>query len=91
MNAVKTDLENSKPIIMVGYGSGYGGGPALNIDGYQGNNLHCNWGWGGWSNGYYSLPYLNGFDTWQNALINLIPETYENPLALPTTSDAVPS
>ena len=25
---------------------------------------------------------MNGFDTWQNALINIIPEPFENPLAL---------
>ena len=31
----------------------------LNIDGYSGNNLHCNWGWGGNSNGYFLLNNLN--------------------------------
>ena len=82
-NILKNELDNNKPILFSGFSDSYGnGGHAWNVDGYQGNNLHCNWGWGGWSNGYYSLPYLNGFDTWQNALINLIPETYENPLAL---------
>ena len=82
-NILKNELDDNKPILFSGFSDSYGnGGHAWNVDGYQGNNLHCNWGWGGWSNGYYSLPYLNGFDTWQNALINLIPETYENPLAL---------
>jgi len=82
-NILKNELDNNKPILFSGFSDSYGnGGHAWNVDGYQGNNMHCNWGWGGWSNGYYSLPYLNGFDTWQNALINLIPETYENPLAL---------
>ena len=82
-NILKDELDNNKPILFSGFSDSYGnGGHAWNVDGYQGNNLHCNWGWGGWSNGYYSLPYLNGFDTWQNALINLIPEIYENPLAL---------
>ena len=82
MNAVKTDLENSKPIIMVGYGSGYGGGHAWNIDGYQGNNLHCNWGWGGWSNGYFNLTTMGGFPDDQGALLNIIPRDIENPIAL---------
>ena len=82
-NILKNELDQNKPILFSGFSDSYGnGGHAWNIDGYQGNNLHCNWGWGGWNNGYFSLPSLNGFDTWQNALINLIPEIYENPLAL---------
>lgn len=80
---LKNELDLSKPILFSGFSDTYGnGGHAWNIDGYQSNNLHCNWGWGGYNNGYYSLPSLNGFDTWQNALINVIPEIYENPLAL---------
>ena len=80
---LKNELDLSRPILFSGFSDTYGnGGHAWNIDGYQGNNLHCNWGWGGYNNGYYSLPSLDGFDTWQNALINLIPEIYENPLAL---------
>ena len=82
-NVLKNELDLSKPILFSGFSDSYGnGGHAWNIDGYQGNSLHCNWGWGGYNNGYFSLPSLNGFDTWQNALINIIPETYENPLAL---------
>ena len=34
--AIEGDLENSLPILMVGYGSDYGGGHAWNIDGYSG-------------------------------------------------------
>ena len=82
-NILKEELNFSRPILFSGFSDSYGnGGHAWNIDGYQNNNLHCNWGWGGWSNGYYSLPSLNGFDTWQNALINIIPEIFESPLAL---------
>ncbi len=82
-NILKNELDLSKPILFSGFSDSYGnGGHAWNIDGYQGNSLHCKWGWGGYNNGYFSLPSLNGFDTWQNALINIIPETYESPLAL---------
>ncbi len=82
-NILKNELDQSKPILFSGFSDSYGnGGHAWNVDGYQGNNLHCNWGWGGYNNGYFSLPSLGGFDTWQNALINIIPESYENPLAL---------
>ena len=81
-DAIKTELDNNKPVIMVGYGSGYGGGHAWNIDGYQGNNLHCNWGWGGWSNGYYNLTSMGGFPDDQGALLNIIPRNIFNPIAL---------
>ncbi len=80
---LKNELDLSMPILFSGFSDEYGnGGHAWNIDGYQSNNLHCNWGWGGYNNGYYSLPSLDGFDTWQNALINVIPETFQSPLAL---------
>ena len=43
---------------------------------------YCNWGWGGWNNGYFNLVTMNGFDTWNSALLDLIPEIYVDPLAL---------
>lgn len=80
---LKNQLDNSKPILFSGFSDSYGnGGHAWNVDGYQGNNLHCNWGWGGYNNGYFNLSTMGGFDTWQNALIDLIPNIYESPLAL---------
>ena len=82
MDAIKTDLDNNMPIIMVGYGNDYGGGHAWNIDGYQGNNLHCNWGWGGYSNGYFNLTTMGGFPDGQQALLNIIPRDIEDPIAL---------
>ena len=81
-DAIKSELDDNKPIIMVGYGSDYGGGHAWNIDGYQGNNLHCNWGWGGWSNGYFNLTSMGGFPDDQGALLNVIPRNIFNPIAL---------
>ena len=82
-NMLKDELNHGKPILYSGYSDTYGnGGHAWNIDGYQSNNMHCNWGWGGYSNGYFNLVTMNGFDTWQNALLNLIPEIYVDPLSL---------
>jgi len=82
-NILKDQLDYGKPILFSGFSDSYGnGGHAWNVDGYQNNNLHCNWGWGGWNNGYYNLTTMDGFDTWQNALIDLIPNIYESPLAL---------
>ncbi len=80
---LKDQLDNSKPILFSGFSDSYGnGGHAWNVDGYQGNNLHCNWGWGGYNNGYFNLSTMGGFDTWQNALVDLIPNIYESPIAL---------
>ena len=82
-DVLKNELDHNKPILYSGFSDSYGnGGHAWNIDGYQSNNMHCNWGWGGYNNGYFSLPYMGGFDTWNNALINLFPEIYENPISL---------
>ncbi|HIE79945.1 MAG TPA: hypothetical protein EYQ03_04675, partial [Nitrospinaceae bacterium] len=80
---MKNELEENRPILYSGYeDSNYNGGHAWNVDGYQGNNVHCNWGWGGWNNGYFSLTTMGGFESYQTALISIIPEPYMNPLAL---------
>ena len=81
-DAIKENLDNSLPVIMVGYGDDYGGGHAWNIDGYTGNNFHCNWGWGGWSNGYFNLTTMGGFPDGQSVLLNVYPRDLEAPTAL---------
>ena len=80
-NIIKNELDNNRPTIAQGYGSGYGGGHAWNIDGYSGNNLHCNWGWGGSSNGYYNLTSMGGFPDDQAVIIGLLPQM-DAPIAL---------
>ncbi len=80
-NIIKNELDNNRPTIAQGYGSGYGGGHAWNIDGYSGNNLHCNWGWGGSSNGYYNLTSMGGFPDDQAVIIGILPQM-DDPLAL---------
>lgn len=73
------ELDHNRPIISQGYGGSYG--HAWNIDGYSGNNLHCNWGWGGYSNGYYSLTTMGGFPDDQAVIIGLLPQMAD-PMAL---------
>ena len=56
-------------------------------DGYdESNYFHCNWGWGGSANGYYYLDPLSensiSFIENQAALLNILPEGLEEPLAL---------
>ena len=44
--------------------------------------MHCNWGWGGSSNGYFSINSMNGFTEDQGAIINILPGGLEIPVAL---------
>ena len=40
----------------------------------SGNNVHCNWGWGGSSNGYYNLTSMGGFPNDQAVIIGILPQ-----------------
>lgn len=83
---LKNQIDNGWPVIYRGYGENDGGGHAWNIDGYQSEYLHCNWGWGGSSNGYFYFNNLNGdgfsFIESQAALINIFPKGIAKPVAL---------
>lgn len=73
---LKFDLEVGRPIQYVGFGSQ--GGHTWVCDGYDENNFyHMNWGWGGSSNGFYSIDALNpsgmDFNDGQEALTGIIP------------------
>ena len=75
---LKLELNQSRPVIMRAYDEFNGSGHAWNIDGYQGENyFHCNWGWGGNSNGYFYLNNLNAsgynFIIDQAAITNIKP------------------
>lgn len=51
---LKTELDNNRPILYRGVSTQ--GGHAFICDGYDNNDkFHFNWGWGGQSNGFYSL------------------------------------
>jgi hypothetical protein len=58
INLLKNELDNSRPVLYAGFGSG--GGHAFVCDGYDNNNFfHFNWGWGGSSDGYFQINALN--------------------------------
>ena len=81
---IKNQLDRSWPIVYRGYSDD--AGHAWNMDGYQGNYYHCNWGWGGSANGYFYFDNLNGggynFIDNQAALLNIVPENIIEPVAL---------
>lgn len=82
-NLLKTELDNSRPIQYAGFGNG--GGHTWVCDGYDANSFfHMNWGWGGNSDGFFSLNNLDpsalgagggtgGFNTGQQAVIGIKP------------------
>jgi len=73
------EIDNNRPIIHTGYNEE--GGHAWNIDGYDDDMFHMNFGWGGQSNGYYAVTGDNPYDTWLDgiALINIEPESLNRP------------
>jgi hypothetical protein len=75
---LQTQLNNGKPLYYSG--SGPDGGHAFVCDGYQdADYYHFNWGWGGSSDGYYSIDNLNPggytFNNYQAVVKDIIPKT----------------
>jgi hypothetical protein len=81
---MKDQLDRGWPVVYRGYSDD--AGHAWNIDGYQDNYYHCNWGWGGSANGYFYFDNLNAggynFIESQAALLNIIPDNIYPPTAL---------
>ncbi len=76
-NILQNELNLNRPLYYDGCDSE--GCHAWNIDGYDGDYFHNNFGWGGSQNGNYLLSSLNGFDYDQGALIGIEPQSLENP------------
>lgn len=58
VSAVKEELASGNPILMTGASDA--GGHAWVLDGYDENGfIHVNWGWGGMSNGYFELDFMD--------------------------------
>lgn len=61
LSRIKEELGNQRPLIFNGQGSL--GGHSFIVDGYDSNDyLHVNWGWGGLSDGYFNVSYMNPND-----------------------------
>ena len=82
---IENELNNSRPIIYAGFGSG--GGHCFVADGFDASDkIHFNWGWSGYYNGYFSIDALNptgtgtgggtgGFNSGHQAIIGITPAT----------------
>lgn len=85
LNLLKAELNASRPILYVGFGSG--GGHCFVADGYDNNDyIHFNWGWGGAYDGYFQINALNpsgtgtgggsgGYNSGHQAVIGIEPPT----------------
>ncbi len=77
-NLLKFELNSHRPIWYLG--QGWSGGHAFVFDGYRSvSDFHINWGWGGYSDGYYYLGDLNpsgySYNDSQEAIINIFPNS----------------
>ena len=89
--ALKSDLDNSHPVLYSGSDQNGDGGHSFVCDGYDNNNnFHFNWGWSGWCDGYYALTSLipgtggagagNGdFTYYQCAIFGAVPNNGSTP------------
>lgn len=79
---LKSELDNSRPMLYRGVSSQ--GGHCFICDGYDTNDyFHFNWGWGGQSNGFYSLTAgtsrSHNFSQDQCAVIGIKPKDGSGP------------
>ncbi len=81
---IMNELDNSRPVFYTGY-TPDGGGHAFVFDGYNDEGyFHVNWGWGGYSNGYFLVTALNtnddsgsfegGYNQLQTIIIGIYPD-----------------
>lgn len=80
---LKNELNIGRPVYYSGYSNE--GGHAFVCDGYNSDNLmHFNFGWGGSSNGYYTVRSsgsnpVNGYGSGQSAIFGLYPPESQYP------------
>ena len=80
INYLVTEIDNNRPMIYVGYSDE--GGHAWNCDGYDEEMFHMNWGWGGQSNGWFTVTGATDPDGWgesSHILRNIEPESLNRP------------
>jgi len=85
---LKPQIDAGKPIYYSGSHQ-TDGGHAFVCSGYDENDyFHFNFGWSGFSNGFYAVTDVNGFNLDNSAVINIIPSGSTTYPAAPSTLDA---
>ncbi len=78
--ALKGELDQSRPVYYAGQDDSGNGGHAYVCDGYDENDyFHFNWGWSGRDNAFCAIGALNttkyAFNSSNNAILDLYPQT----------------
>lgn len=75
---LQDELDNGHPLYYSGQSSS--GGHAFVCDAYEGMNYyHFNFGWSGSGNGFYTLQDVNGFNSLQAVVRNIVPDDTNYP------------
>ncbi|MGE5410987.1 MAG: thiol protease/hemagglutinin PrtT [Clostridiales bacterium] len=101
INILKNEFNSGRPVLYAGFGEG--GGHCFVADGYDNNNfIHMNWGWGGQSDGFFTINDLDpnslgsgggsgGFNYNQQAVIGIQPPQGNQVFDLRLYDDLTPS
>lgn len=74
MQLIKNELNNKR--IMYYSGCSNSGCHAFVCEGYNADDyFYFNLGWGGQSNGYYTLEHVGGYGQWQGVVVGIEPDT----------------
>ena len=79
LQIIKDEIDADRPIIVSGHNSSNGGGHEFVAEGYSGNSIYINWGWGGSNNGLFGLSAFayssHDFRYTQSILVGIKPKT----------------
>ncbi|MBN1338898.1 MAG: C10 family peptidase [Bacteroidales bacterium] len=80
VDKMKEDLDLNRPVIYGARDNQQDAGHAWVLDAYTtGDMFHCNWGWYGNFNGFYSIDDFSvdgyTFDVWEHACVKIRPKT----------------
>ena len=77
---IRDEIDARRPVFYCGV-SKDGGGHAFVLDGYNGRYFSINYGWGGYSNAFYTLTPIEGhasdvteFTQWQDMVCRIMPD-----------------
>ncbi|MBE0655812.1 MAG: C10 family peptidase, partial [Bacteroidales bacterium] len=79
VDIMKDNLDANRPVIYGAIDNQEEEGHAWVLDAYEaGDMFHCNWGWGGNNDGYFSIDNFNPggylFDVYELATVNIFPQ-----------------
>lgn len=73
VSRIIASIDAGCPVLFSGRGTG---GHAFVLDGYDSDGkILINWGWGGYENGYYTVPDFGNYTNNQTAYVNIKPDT----------------